>query len=88
MGWSTMVYYVDIPRLRGANGQKLRIQGVIVMYIRLCDLTVKNNFVVADSLPIPLILRTKYIDKHPRVIISPELRIVLQDYPPVVILST
>lgn len=43
LGWSTIVIGVEISRPRGANGGRLRLQGVIVIYVRLGELPCGNT---------------------------------------------
>lgn len=79
--WSTIDFDVSIPRLLGGNEGGWKVNLVIVICVRLRVLTVRSYFVVAESLPVPPILGTTYIDNHIRDIIPPHRKIVPRDSP-------
>lgn len=67
-----MVLNVYQALLREAYGGKLRGLGVIATFVLLGELNVWSYIAIAEFLPVPLVLRTTFMDKQFWEIIHPE----------------
>ena len=61
----------------GAGGRPLRQKGVIAMHVQLGTLRVQSLFVVVTSLAAECILGCQFINRHVRMILPKEKRVVL-----------
>lgn len=61
----------------GAGGRPLRQKGVIAMHVQLGTLRVQSRFVVVTSLAAECILGCQFINRHVRMILPKEKRVVL-----------
>ena len=79
-GWSHKLQ--PIPHLIqafDANGQPLRFQGIIPLYITIGRCRVKAMFFVCDGLNTDVILGTEFLDRHVKAILPIEGQLVMKD---------
>ena len=53
-----------LPRLASTNSNPLKLTAVVQLAVRLRNTTFRIPFVVADQLPVPVLLGTAFIDAH------------------------
>jgi hypothetical protein len=77
-----------MPNLVDANGDLLKFEGVATVTIGIGALNISADFLVTQTLSVPLILGTAFIDEHISAIFPDQRRIVLKHLSEVAILHS
>lgn len=74
--WYTRLIPVRNPGLTAVANQSVEVQGVILLHVRIGDLRFRIWFRVVQSLAVPLLLGTFFIDRFVLTIFTPERQLV------------
>ena len=87
-GWEAhQMAHEELPALGDANGQPLRVGGVVRLFVRLGNTFFQTTFIVVERLAVEVILGTSFMNRNVKSIECIKKRIRLRDDGYVPILS-
>ena len=78
-GWEERARLTRNHSLTAANGGTIPSRGMVTLYLRLGDLVARQQFLVVDNLPVPMIIGTRFQDKHVFSIDGQGQQLILKD---------
>ena len=77
--WREHAAKKPIPRVTDASKNAMVLRGVVMLYVRIGNMTTRTHFLVASNLAVNAILGTEFIDRHLRGILPKERRVVFRE---------
>lgn len=80
--WLDSVRQGDMPGIRSASGNKLKVSRTINLHLRMCELLTRVNFGAVNKLVVPVLLRKTYINRFIKLMYPAKRKTVPHYSPP------